>query len=60
MKPVAACDLESGCAYRAELIDPSTGQTHDLGEARGNAEDRWTMPQAPSFHDWVLVLTRQT
>ena len=57
MKPAVACELESGRAYRAELVDPSTGQAHDLGEVHGDAEGRWAMPQAPAFHDWVLALT---
>ena len=57
IQPVTACALESGRAYRAEFVDPSTGRQHDLGLVRGDAAGRWALPQPPFFHDWLLVLT---
>lgn len=56
MQPVRVCKLEPGRAYRAELVDPSTGRAHDLGEVRGDADGRWALPQPPFYHDWLVVL----
>ena len=48
--------LEQDVAYTAYFYDPRTGQEHNLGAVRGNAEGKWRVPVEPVATDWVIVL----
>ena len=49
------CDFERDVAYRAELVDPSSGQVYALGRIDADADGRWPLPTYPAFHDWVVI-----
>jgi hypothetical protein len=58
-RAVDVLKLERGVAYRAEVMDPTSGETTGLGKVTPDADGRWTVekPASDSYaEDWVLVL----
>jgi hypothetical protein len=51
-------DLEPGLEYSAYLVDPKTGEEHQLGDVIGGAQGSYMLPKPPVLQDWVVVLER--
>jgi hypothetical protein len=49
-------DIEPDVPYRAFVFDPRSGEEHDLGAVKPNADRQWVVPLEPELTDWVLVM----
>jgi hypothetical protein len=56
--PPVVKGIEPGVSYRASFVDPSNGKEHILGAVKANEAGEWSVPKAPIFRDWVLVMER--
>lgn len=54
--PARVLKLEPDVSYRACWLDPITGDTHEIGGVKPDADSRWTVPASPILQDWVLAL----
>jgi len=50
--------LEPGVSYKATFIDPKDETLLPAGEAQGDSEGKWQVPQPNVMQDWVLALER--
>lgn len=48
--------LEPDIEYKALFWDPRTGDAHNLGTVKPDANGRWNVPLQPTFSDWLLIL----
>ena len=54
--PVRVCQLEQGVSYRAFWVNPATGEEIDVGQISPDEQGSWTLPPAPIYQDWLMVL----
>jgi len=47
--------IEPGARYRADYLDPRTGESHPIGAVVAEG-GQWTPPRKPGMEDWVLIL----
>lgn len=51
-------NLEPDIVYRAERMNPITGQVTDLGIVQPEADGSFKMPRIDAFQDWIYALIR--
>ena len=51
-------EIEPDVRYRAERMNPITGEVTDLGKVTPDAEGNFRMPRIDAFQDWVYALVR--
>ena len=56
---VRVLGLEPNATYHGLYCSPITGKEYALGEVSGDVEGGWSVPRAPTYQDWVLVLERK-
>ena len=50
--------IEPDIRYRAERMNPITGEVTDLGPVAPDAAGSWRMPRVDAFQDWIYALVR--
>mgnify|MGYP000433370332 FL=1 len=50
--------IEPDIRYRAERMNPITGQVTDLGLVTPDAQGNFRMPRIDAFQDWIYALIR--
>ena len=51
-------NLEEDIAYRAERMNPITGEVTDLGPVHPESDGSFRMPRVDAFQDWIYALIR--
>lgn len=51
-------NLEKDVTYRAERMNPITGEVTDLGLVQPQEDSSFRMPRVDAFQDWVYALIR--